>query len=395
MRPAITTTIGSCNVRLNGTQAFSYIGSDQRLYLMVQQGEPGSAWQTIDLISQWQSTVNVTPTFPRPATGPRSAPIAVNAFEAMAGFFIFYIDGNNHVQALPHPIQDTTYAPPGWPPGGSISAALYPDLTERTGAPPAASFSGVASYAWESQKSQHVVYVGEDGNVWELYWMVGQYDQKRGGPSWQSNNLSARTGFTGVLAPKQNGSIAATMFERAGSEHVIYLAGDSTIRELWFWNGEWGGNNLSEATGAKPPAVNSPLATFASNYEGTLHVVYLGQDGDLHELWWGNGEWQPDHIIGWGSNQLFEGLGQPATDTALAGYACEFEHSHHVIYIDVNNNIQELYHTSGGWGSTTLSSSAGSGATPPLTVASPLAGNSDEGLQAQHVFYLDNETLRA
>ena len=168
MQPATTTTIGSCNVRANGTQAFSYIGSNQRLYLLVQQGEPGTAWQTIDLISQWQSTVNVTPPFPRVGSGPRSGPIAVNAFEAMAGFFVFYIDQNNHLQALPYPIEDTVYAPPGWPPGGSISAALYPDLTERTGAPPAASFSGVASYGWESQQSQHVVYVGEDGNVWEL-----------------------------------------------------------------------------------------------------------------------------------------------------------------------------------------------------------------------------------
>jgi hypothetical protein len=392
MQPATTTTIGSCNVRANGTQAFSYIGSNQRLYLLVQQGEPGTAWQTIDLISQWQSTVNVTPPFPRVGSGPRSGPIAVNAFEAMAGFFVFYIDQNNHLQTLPYPIEDTVYAPPGWPPGGSISAALYPDLTERTGAPPAASFSGVASYGWESQQSQHVVYVGEDGNVWELYWIVGQYDQTRGGPLWQSNNLSARTGYTGAAAPKRNGPLAGTMFEREGSAHILYIAGDSTIRELWFWNDEWGGNNLSEATGAEPPATNSPLATFASEYEDTLHVVYLGQDGKVHELWWGNGGWQPDHVIGWGSNQLFTNLGQPASDTALAGYACEFEQSHHVIYIDVNSNIQELYHNSGGWASTNLTASAGSGATLPLTVASPLAGNPDEGLGAQHVFYLDNQT---
>ena len=49
----------------------------------------------------------------------------------------------------------------------------------------------------------------------------------------------------------------------------------------------------------------------------------------------------------------------------------EFEQSHHVIYIDVNNDIQELYRQGGAWGNTTLSFSAGSGATPPLSTASP------------------------
>ena len=47
-----------------------------------------SAWQTIDLISQWQSQVNITPPFPRPGAGPRGdGPIAMNTLEAMAGFF--------------------------------------------------------------------------------------------------------------------------------------------------------------------------------------------------------------------------------------------------------------------------------------------------------------------
>ncbi len=388
MQPATSTTIASCYVKANGTQAFSYVGDDQRLYQLIQQGDPDSNWQTIDVIAQWQSTANITLPFPRTGTGPRGdGPVVMNTFEAMAGFFLCYIDQSNHIVVLPYPIDDSTYAPPGWPAGGSLAAALYPDITARTGAPPAAPSSGIACYAWESQQSQHVVYVGEDGNVWELYWIVGQYDSTRGGPLWKSNNLSAATGFTGVLGPNmKNGSIAATMFERENSEHVIYIAGDNTIRELYFYDGRWGGNDLSEAAGAKPPATNAALATYAANYEDTLHVVYFGQGDAVHELWWGNGGWQPDHTIS---------TAQPAIGTALVGYASEDEQVHHVIYIDVNNDIQEVYHNSGGWSNTTLSFSAGSGATPPLSTASPLAGNSaayyDDG-QSQHVFYLDDQT---
>ncbi|HEY6486440.1 MAG TPA: hypothetical protein VIX83_08660 [Candidatus Cybelea sp.] len=388
MQPANTTTIASCYVAANGTQAFGYVGSDQRLYQFIEEGNPGSPWQTIDLIAQWQSEANLTLPFPRAGAGPRGdGPIAMNTFEAIAGFFLCYIDQNDHIQALPYPLDDSTYSPPGWLPGGTLGAALFPDITQRTGAPPAASGSSIACYAWESQQSQHIVYVGADGNVWELYWIAGQYDNARGGPLWKSNNLSADTGYTGVLAPNlKNVSLAATMFERENSEHVIYIAGDNTIRELYFYDGRWGGNNLSEATGAAPPAANAPLATFACTYEDTLHVVYLGDDDKVHELWWGNGGWQPDHTIS---------TSGPAVNTALVGYACENEQSHHVIYIDVNNDIQELYHNSGGWSNTTLSFSAGSGATPPLSTASPLSGNSaayyDDG-QAAHVFYLDNET---
>ena len=386
MQPSNTTTIASCKVKEQSYQAFGYVGADQRLYMEVQQGEPSAGWTTIDLMADWQAEVNIGLPFPRPGAGPRGdGPIAMNAFEQIVGFFLFYVDSNNHILALPYPVHDSVVAPAGFPPDGTLTDALYPDLTVRTGAPAAADDSPIACYAWESAKSQHVVYIGADRHVWELYWNGLEYDPKRGGPMWRSNDLSVRTGYTGVLAAKRGSPLAATMFEREGSEHVIYIGGDNTIRELYFYNGGWGGNNLSQATGAVPPAADSPLSTFACTYEDTLHVVYIGQDGLVHELWWAPDGWHPDHVI--------SGISvQPARDTALTGYACEFEKSHHVVYIDVNDNIQELYRHDGSWGNTTLSVSAGSGATPPLRTASPLSGNSDEDEKAQRVFYLDSMT---
>jgi hypothetical protein len=44
------------------------------------------------------------------------------------------------------------------------------------------------------------------------------------------------------------------------------------------------------------------------------------------------------------------------------------------------------------WRSTWISQSAGSGATPPIDASSPLAGYSDENLNQQHLFYIDNLT---
>ena len=198
--------------------------------------------------------------------------------------------------------------------------------------------SGLASYGWHSQQSQHVIYVGTDGNVWELYQLWEQFDEIRGGLLWQSNNLSQRTGYVGELAPKENSPLAGAMFETEGSEHVIYIAKDNTIRELWFYNGTWGGNNLTEATGgAVAPASNSALTVYAAEYEDTLHVAYLGVDGNIHELWWNRYGWQPDHPI----SQIVNV--KPASDTAIIGYATEYEKTHHVVYINQNNELQELY----------------------------------------------------
>jgi hypothetical protein len=400
VQPATDTTLAGAALTGSQIESFSYVGSDQRLYQLIKQDNP---WQVIDVFSLWQSTTGITLPFPRPGTGARGdGPIAMFALEPTPGaggvplygdvIYLCYIDQNSHVQALPYPLIVST---DGLPKGATIASAWNPDLTERTGAPPAAADSGIACHGWTTQGSQHVVYVGTDGNVWELYWVPGQNDDVNGGLLWQANNLSVRTGFTGVLAPKRNGPLAATMFQRENTEHVIYIAGDNTIRELYFYNNSWGGNNLTEASGATPPAANSPLVTFACDYEDTLHVCYLGTDGAVHELWWQQSGWQPDHTISDHPSAAGvkppDGLA-PASGTALAGYVCEYEKSHHVLYTDINNEIVELYRIGGAWNYSILASSGGSGAKSPLSTASPLAGYSTEYDKSEHVIYLDSLT---
>jgi hypothetical protein len=393
MQPATATTLAGCSLTAALLQSFSYVGSDQRLYLLVQQSNP---WKAIDVFALWQSTAGITLPFPRPGTGARGdGPIAMFALEPMPGdsvvgdvIYLCYIDQNSHIQALPYPLIVGTE---GLPKGATIASAWNPDLTERTGAPSAAADSGIACYGWTTQGSQHVVYVGTDGNVWELYWVPGANDPVRGGLLWQANNLSVRTGYTGPLAPKKNGPLAATMFQRENTEHVIYIAADNTIRELYFYNNSWGGNNLTQATGATPPAANSPLITFACDYEDTLHVCYIGTDGEVHELWWQQSGWQPDHALT-NTTNLNSGP-RPASDTTLTGYVCEFEKSHHVVYADINKNIIELYRIGGQWlFSTLVSGGGGSQAKPPLSTASPIAGYSTEYDKSEHVIYLDNLT---
>jgi hypothetical protein len=317
-----------------------------------------------------------------PGSGTRGGtPFASNAFEAEKSGYLFYIAGNGHVIGLTIP---PAYSAP-IPKGTSLAEALNPDLTFRTGAPPAMAGSPLASFAWESQKSQHVFYIGgEDGNVWELYYVAGQIDEKHGGPLWQQNNLSAHTGYSGDLRPRQGGPLVAFMFGNQGTEHVVYIARDQTIRELYYSGGKWAGNSLLEATQAPTPKINSPIAGYVAEYENTQHVVYVAANGDVQELYW-NGAWQnrqPDLTV-------TTGAPQPASNSALFGWSAEYDQSEHVIYSDNSSTLWELYHTSGGWGLTNLSQSAGSGASAPVNSATPLAGYAFEYQKTDHVLYLD------
>ena len=37
--------------------------------------------------------------------------------------------------------------------------------------------------------------------------------------------------------------------------------------------------------------------TYACTYEDTLHVFYIDEDGHLQELWWKQGSWQMTHNL--------------------------------------------------------------------------------------------------
>jgi len=376
-QPSTYTNLAGFANEYNNTQNLFYVGQDQRLYWLVWQN---GQWTPIDLLTQLNQ-VHITLPFPIAGNGSRSGtPLSSNAFRAYEAGFLFYVaNDSRHLIGLPIP--PVTGAPV--PVGGSLTEALNPDLTARVGVPPVGPGSPLASYAWESQKSQHVFYIGDDGNVWELYFLVGQVDPKLGGFLWQANNLSVHTGYTGALAPKPGGPLVAYMFESQGTEHVVYIDKGNTIRELYYSGGKWAGNDLLEATGAPAPRGNTHLAGYAAEYEKTQHVVYVAGNGDVQELYW-NGAWRK------GQPDLTETTGapKPASNSVLFGWSVEYEKSEHVIYSDTET-LWELYHNGGGWGLTDLIASAGSGAPPPVDSATPLAAYPFENQNTDHILYLD------
>jgi hypothetical protein len=100
---------------------------------------------------------------------------------------------------------------------------------------------------------------------------------------WRHNPISAKAG-----APAAAGKPAGFAWENDKTQHIVYRGQDNQIHELWFchgvFNAEWKyGGAISAKTGGQPTA-GDPFG-FSWESDKTQHIVYRGQDGQIHEIW--------------------------------------------------------------------------------------------------------------
>jgi hypothetical protein len=217
-------------------------------------------------------------------------------------------------------------------------------------------------YAFEGTATQHVVYRGVDGHIWELWW--------DGASGWGGGSLTSETG-----APLAAGDPTGYVLAADGTQHVVYRAVDGHIHELW-WDAAngWGTGDLTAVTGATPPAGDPSGYSFEATY--TQHVVYRGIDGHIHELWW-------DAASGWGSGDLCAVTGAPNAAGDPFGYMFDAEGTQHVVYRDVVGHVIELWWGAAtGWSGGDLTAVSGG----PLAAGDPV-GFTYAPRSTQHVFY--------
>jgi hypothetical protein len=97
---------------------------------------------------------------------------------------------------------------------------------------------------------------------------------------WHHNDLTVAAG---APLPSVDENISAYAFEKQGT-----LGQDFHIQELWWDNTGWHHNGLTVAAGAPPPGVDQAMSAYAFEDQGTQHVIYVGQDLHINELWWGS-----------------------------------------------------------------------------------------------------------
>lgn len=270
------------------------------------------------------------------------------AWEGDNSIHIVYIGVDTHVHELSY------QRVPGW---------KHTDLSKQTKAPPAE--HGVCGFAWASDKSMHVLYVGENHHIYEL-----RYSHDQG---WRLNDLTSKANAPGAL-----GAPTGFVNEQSNTMHVFYLGEkDGHIHELTLKHNEgWRHRDLTQSANA-PLAGTRPYG-FMSENTGKIHVVYQGHpDHHIHEL---HANFHED----WSHIDLTQHTGASVSIGEPVGCAWEQYRSLHIVYLGTGSHIHELrYTTQSGWKDTDLTQAT---ATPLAIYPPSIHANEQRGtLQVTYI----------
>jgi hypothetical protein len=298
---------------------------------------------------------------------PCPSPVAAYTQETgLSTKHVAYIATDGHVHDLSVPV------------GGTWTDA---DLTQRASAALPTNDSPLAAYAWEAGRSKQVAYIASDGHIHELFGV--------GLGAWSDADL---TKLASAPPPRKTSPIAAYAWEIGQSKQVVYIADDGDIHELFVVvGGGWGHmdlTNLARMTGATPPREHSPLAAYAWEKGSTKQVAYLADDGHIHEL---------SVSVGgtWAHADLSQVSHAPAPDfnSPLIGYEWATGNSKQVAYV-ADGRIHEMaVPTGGSWADSILTDVNVNSPAPPPTFDTPIAGFGWRAGGTKQVFYFTSDTF--
>jgi hypothetical protein len=247
------------------------------------------------------------------------------------------------------------------------------DLTRVTGTPELED-AILAGTSWQDGHTQQIAYasaMNTNGHIYELV-MYQNHPWSLEDPMLQHIDAAPANGF----------ALVAYDWKKAGTKQLVYSGRDGHVHELsTSVVGLWRHTDLTEATSA-PLADNEPLTAYAWEGGNTKQVVYVGEDGHIHELSSG--------IDGlWKHTDLMAETGAPsAGDAALAGYAWEYGEKKQVVYTGSDGDVYELvFGQDSRWSFANLTSLTGA----PLAVGSALAAFAWETGLSKQVFYVDRD----
>jgi hypothetical protein len=245
------------------------------------------------------------------------------------------------------------------------------DITRMTGAPELED-AILTGASWQDGRTQQIAYasaINDNGHIYELV-MYQDHPWSLEDPMLQPIDAAPADGF----------ALAAYDWKQAGTKQLVYSGRDGHIHELSASvAGFWRYTDLTKVTSA-PLADNSLLAAYAWEGGNTKQVVYVGEDGHIHELMSGvDGRWR--------HTDLMAETGAPlAGDVALAGYAWEYGKTKQVVYTGSDGDVYELaFRQDSRWSFVDLTSLTGA----PLAVGSALAAFAWETGFSKQVVYVD------
>jgi len=168
---------------------------------------------------------------------------------------VIYRSGNGHIRSL------------YW----TMGAVGHDDLSGFAGTPPAV--SDPFAYYTAHDDTQQIVYLGDDGHLWELYW--------RGNAPVAGWDLTAVSG-----APAAAGVPAAYYSAGINTKHVIYRSVDGRLHAIKWVPGRGTPTHVDLTAFAGAPLALGPAAAFTVEGPNTQHVAYRGPNDQIYEVIW-------------------------------------------------------------------------------------------------------------
>ena len=254
---------------------------------------------------------------------------------------------------------------------GPITAVL---TTDAAGVP-------LASHVVASEGTQHVFYTSQgDGHVHEYWWRPGQVGATHGDLTSASGAPTGAGPLTSHVVDDDAGD------QHRSTQHVFYQSSDGHVRELW-WSAAQAPSvgDLTAESGAPParnvtdPIRSGALASHVFAAEGTQHVYFASQDGDVHELWWRGSQAAQHENLSMRARRRAE---TPAATGALTSHL-DAGGVQHVLFVAGGAVIDLAW----GQGEDPLRRTLTAEATGAPAASSPLTSHA-MGDGTQHVFYV-------
>jgi hypothetical protein len=253
-----------------------------------------------------------------------SLPPFASHVEADGTQHVFYEGGGTHLYEL-------------WWKGNE--AANAGDLMIASGEPLVGG-SGLTSYVFQAEGTQHVFFNaigtvdGEpvDHHVGELWWRGSE------APHFEDLTKRSRT------APLSSSALASNVFDDGGrAQHVFYLAGRDVFELSWSGGEDPLVRNLTDRSSGEPePAVNAPASHVFENE--TQHVFYTADNAHIIEMSWAPGQ----DPVARDLTRLSRGIGPaPLAASAPTSHVFDQEGTHHVYYVADNGNVIEMWWADG------------------------------------------------
>ena len=232
-----------------------------------------------------------------------------------------------------------------WWTGGADGDPRARSLNQRDTAPLAAGNPASHVFAAAGPPTQHLFYRTDNGEIWELFWRTSDEP-----PQPRNLTLLSRAVLLAASDPVSH------VFNREGTQHVFYTAGNGDIVELWWPGGSTGipqFENLTERAGGGP-VPSGRLASHVFEREGTQHVFFRtpsfserSPDPAIVELWWqGSGAPHFENLnerSGQDAPSGQTGPGAPSPDGDPTSHVFDAENTQHVFYTTPNPENSDLH----------------------------------------------------